>query len=170
MPTGLKWPEIFCAQHERFLFTKNPASSFFSIKAMKSTNFSSSHHFLDLQLLWHCCQKVQCSHLRPKMSLSLINQYCCFDALHLSRCFTEIPGWSSKKGTPTVNTSPMKCDPGYSFEELLWWLFAAIELDGGFHVQHSASSPGRFLYNTQKWENKITLDCTAAGCRREAIK
>lgn len=105
-----------------------------------------------------------------KMNLSLINQYCCFDALHLSRCFTEIPGWRSKKGTPTVNTSPMKCDPGYSFEELLWWLFAVIELNGGFRVQHTASSPGSFLYNTYKWENKITLDCTAAGCRRKEIK
>lgn len=59
VPTELKWPEIVCAQHERFLFAKNPASSIFSIKAMKSTNSGSSCHFLDLQLLWHCCQKVQ---------------------------------------------------------------------------------------------------------------
>lgn len=111
MPTELKWLEIFCAQHERFLFTKNTTSNIFSIKAVKSTNSGSSHHFLDLQLLWHCCQKAQFTVISTKMSLSLINQYCHFDALHLSRCFTEIPGWSSKEGTPTVNTSPVKCDP-----------------------------------------------------------
>lgn len=127
--------------------------------------------FLDLQLLWFCLlEGVIHDHPRPKqMNPNLTNQYCCLDALHLSRCFAEIPRWNSKKEKCTVNTSAMKCGPGCSFVELLW-LFAAIELSRGFRVQHTASSPGSFLYNTYKWENKITLDCTAAGCRRKAIK
>lgn len=164
--------EICCAQRARFLFKRNPKPSTFYIKAMKSANSNFSYHFSGpAAALTLLLEGVIHSHPRPKqMSPNLTNQYCCLDALHLSRCFTEIHRWNSKKGKRTVNTSPVKCGPGCSFEELLWWLFAAIELSRGFRVQHTASSPGSFLYNTYKWENKITLDCTAAGCRRKAIK
>lgn len=180
MTTEQKWPEILslffskacCDQRERFLFTKNPKSNISYIKVMKSTNSNPSYHFSGpAAALTLLPEGVIRSHPRPKkMSPNLTNQYCCLHALHLSRCFKEIPRWNSKKGKRTVNTSPMKCGPGCGFEELLLWLFAAIELSRGFRVQHTASSPGSFLYNTYKWENKVTLNCTAAGCRRKAIK